>query len=265
MDGSNGFLMVCGDQDAGQSGADLADGPAGSHSDRLGRSGWPTGLPVHQASTWSKCLGRGIGETITWSSISPATSDRPVFQEAYARYRGMVGRHVRRYVEARDVEDVTQEVFAEAWRTWAKFDPQRFGLVGWLIGIARHVASDWQRATPQWAALDDEAVFGASAQTRIDRADIADLKASLLRLSVRTRRIFVMRFVLGYSRGEIAIAMGMSQPAVAKCVVRTLRVLRDQNRIADVDSGSVEGLLEEPDRQGSSNLIRPQNDLLMPT
>ncbi|MFC5061928.1 sigma-70 family RNA polymerase sigma factor [Actinomycetospora atypica] len=64
-------------------------------------------------------------------------------REAYDRHGGWVFASARRAVGSHhDAEDVTQQVFVDAWRGRAGFDPDRGALGAWLAGILRRRVAD---------------------------------------------------------------------------------------------------------------------------
>ncbi|WP_113704747.1 RNA polymerase sigma factor [Nonomuraea lactucae] len=65
--------------------------------------------------------------------------------EWYRTHAPLVRSYLRRYVPAGDVEDVTQVVFYECWRSRHRYDPAR-SVEAWLLGIARKRAVDHLRA-----------------------------------------------------------------------------------------------------------------------
>ncbi|GAA4884398.1 RNA polymerase sigma factor [Actinomycetospora straminea] len=83
-------------------------------------------------------------------------------REAYDRHGAWVlAVAARRLGSAHDAEDVTQQVFADAWRGRAGFDPDRGPLGAWLAGILR------RRVADRLGSRGREARVGA-------RADLAD-------------------------------------------------------------------------------------------
>lgn len=127
-------------------------------------------------------------------------------------------------------EDVLQEVFVEAWRTGARFDPARSGLSTWLLVIARSRAIDHRRRRVPEPRDTHES--GGPAEQPDPISDIDALHdqwrfAQRMReLSVEDARILEMRFHLGFSQSEIAEQMGMPLGTVKTKMNRSLARLR---------------------------------------
>jgi RNA polymerase sigma factor (sigma-70 family) len=72
-----------------------------------------------------------------------ARGEPGALREAYDRHGGWVLAVARRGLGSpHDAEDVTQQVFADAWRGRAGFDPERGVLGAWLAGILRRRIAD---------------------------------------------------------------------------------------------------------------------------
>jgi RNA polymerase sigma-70 factor (ECF subfamily) len=80
--------------------------------------------------------------------VATATGDRDAFSALYdataARVFGLVRRLL---VDAAQAEEVTQDVFLEAWQTAARFDPERGAAIPWLLTLAHRRAVDRVRAS----------------------------------------------------------------------------------------------------------------------
>src|SRR5881296_633208 len=76
-----------------------------------------------------------------------AAGDRDAFARFYDRYAPLVFPLVLRIVgERADAADVLQDVFWEAWRTAAAYDPARGTPEAWIVTRARTRAIDRLRA-----------------------------------------------------------------------------------------------------------------------
>lgn len=61
-----------------------------------------------------------------------------------------------------DAEDVTQQVFTQAWQTSARYDASRGAVAAWLLMMARSRALDFlRRRNPARAGTSDDDVLGA--------------------------------------------------------------------------------------------------------
>ena len=126
-------------------------------------------------------------------------------------------------------EDVQQQVFLEAWERAARYDPERAGLLTWLLTIARSRAIDHlRRRVPEphdpssAIALADRADEG-----RVD--DLLDhwlLVDELGRLPAREADVLRRRFYLDQSQTEIAEATGLPLGTVKTRMGRGLQRLR---------------------------------------
>src|SRR3954466_8406473 len=75
---------------------------------------------------------------------------------AYDRYGAAVFHLATRVLSNRaDAEDVTQATFVAAWLGRDTFDPDRGGMLGWLLGIARRKAVDRIRSEARENRITD--------------------------------------------------------------------------------------------------------------
>src|SRR3954452_7642634 len=95
-----------------------------------------------------------------------ARRDPEALRELYTLHgRATFGFLVRTLGERAAAEDVQQQVFLEAWQRGERYDPDRGGLLTWLLAIARSRAIDHlRRRVP-------EPRDPASAVALADRAD----------------------------------------------------------------------------------------------
>jgi RNA polymerase sigma-70 factor (ECF subfamily) len=127
-------------------------------------------------------------------------------------------------------EDVQQQVFLEAWQRGERYDPERGGLLTWLLQIARSRAIDHlRRRVP-------EPRDPASAVALADRADdfgVDELlehwrmAGELDLLPGEEADLLRRRFYLGQSQTEIATATGLPLGTVKSRMVSGLRRLRE--------------------------------------
>lgn len=158
------------------------------------------------------------------------------FADTYREHVAPIWRYVRaRLPSDADAEDVTSEVFAQAMRSWDRFDAGRGSVGGWLVGIARHVVADWWHRRGREVPVEDIAVDHNADGTaeddpeswalRLDGTD--DLRRHLGLLTPREREAVALRFGAELSSDQIGSAMGISATAARMLVYRAVGKLRE--------------------------------------
>jgi RNA polymerase sigma-70 factor (ECF subfamily) len=134
--------------------------------------------------------------------------------------------HRAAYLVVHDVaaaEDIAQEAFLAAIRRLEGFDRRRpFG--PWLHRIVVNRAIDWARARQlrQEAELDD------AAEERPTRELSDETIAELAELTPEHRGVIVLRYLLGYTPGEIAELLGLPRGTVNSRLRRGLDTLKER-------------------------------------
>ncbi|MBA3432522.1 MAG: RNA polymerase sigma factor [Actinobacteria bacterium] len=121
-------------------------------------------------------------------------------------------------------EDIAQESFLAALRALDTFDRRRpFG--AWLHRIVVNRAIDWTRAR----RLRSEVELSESLQTsERSEAPGEDVLAALAQLAPEHRAVVVMRYLLEFTPGEIAEALGLPRGTVNSRLRRGLDTLGDE-------------------------------------
>ena len=123
-------------------------------------------------------------------------------------------------------EDVAQDAYLRAFRSWERFDGS--DVRAWLYTIALRLAFNEQRRHRRWLA----AVRGVQPRPWHDPRD-PDLDAALARLDVRTRSAILLNAVDGYTQREIAEMLSTPEGTVASWISRGRAALR-----ADLGNGA---------------------------
>jgi RNA polymerase sigma-70 factor (ECF subfamily) len=129
--------------------------------------------------------------------------------------------------DAAAAEDIAQEAFLAAIRSLDRFDRRRpFG--PWLNRIVVNRAIDWARArslrreTAVELDTDAAAVSDMSVPQESSSVYSDDVVAALRELSPEHRAVVVLRFLLDYTPGEIANALGLPRGTVNSRLRRAL-------------------------------------------
>jgi RNA polymerase sigma-70 factor (ECF subfamily) len=139
--------------------------------------------------------------------------------------------------DAAAAEDIAQEAFLSAIRSLDRFDRARpFG--PWLNRIVVNRAIDWARARSlrreTASEFEAEAVGAEPASPETGSAVYSDeVVAALRQLSLEHRAVVVMRYLLDYTPGEIAKALGLPRGTVNSRLRRALDRLGAEMEVAE--------------------------------
>jgi RNA polymerase sigma-70 factor (ECF subfamily) len=137
---------------------------------------------------------------------------RPAYRAAYMIVR-----------DGAAAEDIAQEAFLSAIRTLDRFDRRRpFG--PWLHRIVVNRSIDWARARALRREVEDrsEPAGTTSDNQPPDDPHIEHLPSALQVLAPEQRAVVVLRYLLGYTPGEIADLLGYPRGTVNSRLRRAL-------------------------------------------
>jgi RNA polymerase sigma-70 factor (ECF subfamily) len=130
---------------------------------------------------------------------------------------------VRRLVlvlgDPHDAEDVAQDAYLKAFRSWDRFDGS--DARAWLYTIALRLAFNHLRGRRRWLA----AIGRIEPRPWTDPSD-PDLWTALRALDVRTRTALLLNIVDGYTQAEIARMLSVPEGTVASWISRGRASLR---------------------------------------
>ncbi len=221
---------------------------AASHNDEF----IPTEYIPHFLFRWNEAaLSRESQlDLLVGSEIIEALSDEQLVSAALKGNKSALGNLFSRY--ARDIraigcrvlrdrgeaEDLIQELFCDAERKWASFDPSKGSARSWIMRMAHNAAVSRRRYLDSrrfHLGLDVEQVESAVSSNSDDGnhwTDIAvqrmDLQKLFRRLSENQRRTLELFFCEGYTLDEIAAELGQSKGNVRHHYFRGLEKLRKE-------------------------------------
>jgi len=148
------------------------------------------------------------------------TGDRAAFGALYEQYGRMVHGVLLARVEFHNAEDLVQDVFLKALERLPSLrEPAAFG--GWLLAIARRLATDHQRSrkpTPEPANL-------LPGGTPAD-SEPFEILAIVQRLPEAYRETLILRLLEGMTGPEIAARTGLTPDSVRVNLCRGMKLLR---------------------------------------
>lgn len=140
-----------------------------------------------------------------------------------------------------DAEEVTNDVYAQLWRTASRFDPSRGGVLQWIAVIARSRALDHLRrraqngsvnpADRQVAYLPESAPTADDVLQSFERGTL--VRAALSSLSSLQVQLIGLAFFEGLSHREIAARIRLPLGTVKSHIRRALLALREALVSAD--------------------------------
>ncbi|MFF4759314.1 sigma-70 family RNA polymerase sigma factor [Streptomyces sp. NPDC001292] len=205
----------------------------------------PTAVPtaterLAEVSPWApdEELARGL-----------VAGDDACLAAAYHRWSALVHTLARRSLgDAKEAEDVTQQVFLGVWRGRHGYRPERGPLAGWIVGIAR------RRIADALAARTRRGELVAAAGSALGSADPADgrpeaaldrvlVRYELDRLPAAQRRVLRLAFFEDLTQTQIAARTGWPLGTVKSHARRGLHRLR--RRLQQQECGEARDSLHE--------------------
>lgn len=148
--------------------------------------------------------------------IQVARGDREAFGRFYDRYASLVFTFALRLLRVRsEAEDLLQEVFLQAWRQAATFNPERGSPEAWVITITRSRAIDKLRSmrrrekeVPSGERMDATGAGGRveSGATRSEARVV--VQDALAGLPEAQRQVLELAYFDGLTQSEIAARLG---------------------------------------------------------
>ena len=138
-----------------------------------------------------------------------ARGDRAALSTLYGRHSGvLLGLALRIVRDRREAEDLLHDVFLEAWRAAASFDPKRGRVRTWLAIRMRSRALDLQKSARVSRAAGDAPLAALADERERPSPDHARVRAALAQLGADQRAVLELSYFEGLSCSEIATRTG---------------------------------------------------------
>lgn len=148
--------------------------------------------------------------------IQVARGDREAFGRFYDRYASLVFTFALRLLRVRsEAEDLLQEVFLQAWRQAATFNPERGSPEAWVITITRSRAIDKLRSmrrrekeVPSGERMDATGAGGRVESGAARSEARVAVQDALAGLPEAQRQVLELAYFDGLTQSEIAARLG---------------------------------------------------------
>jgi RNA polymerase sigma-70 factor (ECF subfamily) len=155
--------------------------------------------------------------------------DPRAFGELYELYCDRIYAYLYFKTMQRQVaEDLTAAVFLKAWEAIGNFKWQGYPFSAWLFRIAHNQLIDHYRTTPRLVPLRGEMWQAAEEPWEFTERQMlcAQVHKALRDLTCEQEQVVRLRYLEGYSIGEIARMLGKSADAIRAVQHRALRGLQ---------------------------------------
>jgi RNA polymerase sigma-70 factor (ECF subfamily) len=170
--------------------------------------------------------------------------DTVAFGVLYERYVDRIYRYIiYRTTNAAIAEDLTAEVFLNAWRTIERYEDRGYAFSTWLLRLAHNEVTDYYRTNRYDVSLPDVELQLTSSMPEPEefvelQGDQKTLIAALKQLPDEWRQVVLLRFVEGLPFDEVSAIVGKSSGACRVIQHRALGRLRELLVVEESTSGS---------------------------
>jgi RNA polymerase sigma factor (sigma-70 family) len=184
--------------------------------------------------TMASCVGAGADAMAPQQRVQAERALGLLYDHTVQRVHALVRRFVH---EDSAAQEVTEDVFYQAWLQSPRFDTARGSVMAWLLTMARSRALDaWRKHSAQLVSFDSDAVDELLAQTSaldspFDLLAATDtrhaLHAALADVSPTARQMISLAFFQGLTQQEISEHLHTPLGTVKTTLRRALISLRE--------------------------------------
>lgn len=157
------------------------------------------------------------------------------FEVFYEKFYPRVHKYIyTRTGDIHDADDITNDVFIAAYKSFGSFDASRCSYQTWIYVIAKNRLKNYYRdRRPVFSIeeMDEDIPGGDEVEQAAFLCDAREKLAALLSGTDEIKRkILIYKYFLGYSSQEIADKLGMTPGNVRITMARTLKKFNETMR-----------------------------------
>jgi len=126
-------------------------------------------------------------------------------------------------------EDITADVFLEAWKGIRWFKYRGTPLISWLYRIAHNLVADHlrRRSRSRTQPLPEDHRQVPGAEDEVEKVALwQSVAAAMKRLTLEQQQVLVIRFIQGMSLSETGALLGKNENAIKALEFRALKSVR---------------------------------------
>lgn len=158
--------------------------------------------------------------------------DSSSFGVLYDHYLSRIYRFIYVKVASReDAEDISHQVFLNAWQNMPRYKSKGFPFSSWLYEIARNQVIDYYRTRKESVSVDDidpdsmsEEAHGETLNTELD---LERVMKKLRTMKSEYQDVLILRFVEDMSLKEVASALNKTEGAIKLLQHRAVSTLKE--------------------------------------
>ncbi|MBN1537056.1 MAG: sigma-70 family RNA polymerase sigma factor [Anaerolineales bacterium] len=161
--------------------------------------------------------------------------DRDAFNSLYQIYLNAIYRYIYfRIAHIKDAQDLTEQVFLNAWDALPAYQDRGHPFSSWLYRIAHLIVGNYHREkqknqiTDQASSINQARDQVSILKQIIKTQDTETLARAISQLPHDQQQVIVLRFIEGLNHGEVSQLMARSQSA---CRILQSRALTALNQL----------------------------------
>jgi len=161
---------------------------------------------------------------------SAIEGDVDAFGQLYTLHIDAIYRYIYfRVGDVSEAEDLTEQVFLNAWEALPGYKHLGNPITSWLYRIAHNIVVDHYRlnktrdnSISQYQQEYEDLIEQSALQQVIDNEDMANLARAISRLNEDQQQVIILRFMEGYSHKEVAQVLDKNEGACRMIQYRAL-------------------------------------------